>query len=320
MKGILRLKNKIMRTRFFSVAIAAAFLFASCQSKLTEGQQSENKMKMEEGHDHEHEKNYVCPIHADVTSDKPDTCPKCGMELVKKESVSNGKTYRMDFESNPGTVNAKQQVTLSFTPRDIANATDSVPLSVVHEKKIHLIIVSKDLSWFQHIHPLLTKDGDYKVSTSFPYGGDFVLFADYTPTGAPHQLARIPISVNGNMLEGKHYSTQNLIWKGDDGYEATMSFGNTPEKVNVELMPTITITKNGKAVTNLDNYLGALGHLVILSSDTKDYLHAHPMEDDTHGPSIVFHTEFSATGIYRSFLQFNHDGKIHTADFVIEIK
>ncbi len=28
---------------------------------------------------------YVCPMHADVTSDKPGTCPKCGMRLVKKE-------------------------------------------------------------------------------------------------------------------------------------------------------------------------------------------------------------------------------------------
>lgn len=27
---------------------------------------------------------YVCPMHPDVTSDKPGTCPKCGMELVKR--------------------------------------------------------------------------------------------------------------------------------------------------------------------------------------------------------------------------------------------
>ena len=27
---------------------------------------------------------YHCPMHADVTSDKPVKCPKCGMNLVKK--------------------------------------------------------------------------------------------------------------------------------------------------------------------------------------------------------------------------------------------
>lgn len=28
---------------------------------------------------------YTCPMHADVTSDKPGKCPKCGMQLVAKE-------------------------------------------------------------------------------------------------------------------------------------------------------------------------------------------------------------------------------------------
>ena len=30
---------------------------------------------------------YTCPMHPEVTSDKPGQCPKCGMNLEKKESV-----------------------------------------------------------------------------------------------------------------------------------------------------------------------------------------------------------------------------------------
>lgn len=29
---------------------------------------------------------YVCPMHADVTSDSPGSCSKCGMALVKKRN------------------------------------------------------------------------------------------------------------------------------------------------------------------------------------------------------------------------------------------
>lgn len=28
---------------------------------------------------------YTCPMHPEVTSDKPGTCPKCGMALVEKK-------------------------------------------------------------------------------------------------------------------------------------------------------------------------------------------------------------------------------------------
>jgi rRNA maturation endonuclease Nob1 len=30
---------------------------------------------------------YTCTMHPEVLSDKPGKCPKCGMELVKKESA-----------------------------------------------------------------------------------------------------------------------------------------------------------------------------------------------------------------------------------------
>lgn len=30
---------------------------------------------------------YVCPMHAEVSSDQPGSCPKCGMKLVPREST-----------------------------------------------------------------------------------------------------------------------------------------------------------------------------------------------------------------------------------------
>jgi len=34
---------------------------------------------------------YTCPMHPDVTSDKPGKCPKCGMDLVEKKTDDKSK-------------------------------------------------------------------------------------------------------------------------------------------------------------------------------------------------------------------------------------
>lgn len=39
---------------------------------------------------------YTCPMHADVKSDKPGTCPKCGMELKKMDMSSTKMDMKHD--------------------------------------------------------------------------------------------------------------------------------------------------------------------------------------------------------------------------------
>jgi hypothetical protein len=38
---------------------------------------------------------YTCSMHPEVISNKPDNCPKCGMELVVQTSVSNSHKHKM---------------------------------------------------------------------------------------------------------------------------------------------------------------------------------------------------------------------------------
>ena len=37
---------------------------------------------------------YTCRMHPEVISDKPGKCPKCGMDLVKKETVIKDSTMK----------------------------------------------------------------------------------------------------------------------------------------------------------------------------------------------------------------------------------
>jgi hypothetical protein len=41
------------------------------------------------------------------------------------------------------------------------------------------------------------------------------------------------------------------------------------------------VTQGGKAVTDLEEYLGALGHVVVLREGTLDFFHTHPIASST---------------------------------------
>ena len=318
------------------IAAAGLTWYGCNDNKTNEGSAMNPDTAHADGHQHEHsgEHIYSCPMHPEVTSNQPGQCSKCGMNLEHTDHVSNGKTYRMDFKSDPAGLEANKAATLYFTPKEEGNDKALVPLEQVHDKKMHLIIVSKDLSYFEHIHPEYNADGSYQIKvlpkgqtytngigqneTTFPFGGEFIMYQDYSPSGAGHQLGRIPVTVKGKERLPVKYTADNRTWS-KDGYKVDLSFDKPEVKTSQSLSMKVTITRDGKPVTNLENYLGALGHMVVISEDTQEYLHVHPMDSDKKGPEIVFHTTFEKPGIYRAFLQFLHDGKIQTSDFVVKV-
>jgi hypothetical protein len=92
-----------------------------------------------------------------------------------------------------------------------------------------------------------------------------------------------------------------------------------PLKTNASSELKASVFKNGKPVTDLDNYLGALAHVVIVSEDGKEFVHVHPMESETHGPEIRLHTNFPKSGKFKVFMQFKHSGKVNTAEFILHV-
>jgi hypothetical protein len=290
-------------------------------------------------HDHgdgEHthaEEAYACPMHPEVTGKEGDECSKCGMKLerVNKEAASN--EYFMDFKATPA-VEAGKEAVLSFTPKIKGKETEAVALDVQHDKKMHLIVVSKDLSFFDHIHPEYQADGAYHIGvlpkgkdytksqfaneTKFEQGGEYVLFADYVPTGASHQLQRIELNVAGSPYTPKKFTEPKTVSKVD-GYEVSLipEGGKFFSKGTTHIAG--IISKGGKEIPadQLENYLAAKAHVVVISEDAKDYLHVHPEVEDGR---LDLHAEFGKPGLYRGWLQFQTEGKVHTADFVIKVE
>ncbi|GAB2960455.1 hypothetical protein GCM10027048_30230 [Hymenobacter coalescens] len=285
---------------------------------------AEHQHEAGEQHDHaagaEHSGGHVysCPMHPDVTSDKPGTCPKCGMKLEHTDGAAgDGKTYQMNLTASPAQPAAGQPVTLSFQPQVVGSEKTPVPLAVVHEKKMHLIIVSKDLSEFFHEHPEFKASGRYDVPFTFKTGGTYLLYQDYQPQGGTHQLGRQTLQVSGPSRPAVKFTKDQMRWE-KNGYAADLTF-DKPAQVGQPLAVSVTVNRGGKPVTDLDNYLGALGHMVILSEDGGQYLHVHPQDQADKGPRVGFNTTFEKPGLYRVFLQFNHAGAIQTADFTVNV-
>ena len=73
-----------------SVILSAGFLLlvliTACQpSKDKAGQTEADKMESATPGQDSTKVAYTCSMHPEVTSDKPGKCPKCDMELAKKE-------------------------------------------------------------------------------------------------------------------------------------------------------------------------------------------------------------------------------------------
>ncbi len=273
---------------------------------------------------------YACPMHPEVHADHPGKCEKCGMDLVAMDPATAGKKYDVVVNATPPP-DAGKKTTFGFEVVD-GTGTRVKDFEVVHEKKLHLLMVSKDLAWFAHEHPDLQPDGTLKLDFTFPAGGPHTLYADFRPAGAPGQVIQKPVDVSGAPRAAVALQPDDLAkTKAIAGHKVRMKASSLIAGDNVKL--DFFISKGGKPVTNLTPYLGAQGHCVIISQDGSQFLHSHPDEGDGHGHApgstphvdaptpgkVSFATQFPVAGLYKVWGQFLHDDQMIIADFVVDI-
>ncbi|MGW1343197.1 hypothetical protein ACWCOV_19245 [Kribbella sp. NPDC002412] len=188
-----------------------------------------------------------------------------------------------------------------------------------HEKDLHLIVVRRDLSGFHHVHPTRDASGTWSIPFTFTAGGTWRLFADFQPAGLDRTLT-LGTDVNVSGLYIPVPLSDPASTYSFDGYDVTLA--GTPV-AGKESELTFTISRGGKPVTDLQPYLGAFGHLVSLRGGDLAYLHTHPAQEATAGmkggPEIEFATTFPTAGTYSLFLDFQHAGKVHTAEFTVKV-
>ncbi|MGC5041506.1 hypothetical protein ACPXCS_36505 [Streptomyces sp. DT190] len=186
-----------------------------------------------------------------------------------------------------------------------------------HGKELHLIVASRDLTVYRHLHPTRAADGTWSTPVNLPEAGGYRLFADFKPKGGQALTLGADLAASGPYEPGElpgHNTTAKV-----DGYEVKLRGALTPGKAG-EL--TLTVAKDGKPVRDLQPYLGAYGHLVALRSGDLAYLHVHPNGEPGDGrtkpgPEVSFTATAPSAGAYRLFLDFQHEGKVRTAAFTV---
>ena len=182
---------------------------------------------------------------------------------------------------------------------------------VEHEKRLHLILARGDLTGFQHLHPRMAADGTWITPVTIAEPGEYRVFADFKHEGENHTLAR-DLTVAG-AADPEPLPPPVGATVTDGVYRVELTAGRVTASEPAELG--FRVTRDGDEVA-LQDYLGAKGHLVALRAGDLAYLHTHP-EDGERGGTVDFETEFPSEDRYRLFLEFKHDGEVHTAAFTV---
>jgi hypothetical protein len=186
-------------------------------------------------------------------------------------------------------------------------------------KKMHVYLVSKDLSIYRHIHPTMAADGRWSGNVTVPEDGQYRLITEFMTSyggntvqlvlgveenvGAPAQPVPLPLPSTTSTTDGV---TVSVVTKPSVGYEHQMELG---------------LTTAGKAAS-LGTYLDVYAHVSAFDVKTGGLVHMHPLTAPvTKGDKSVldFHTGFEEPGEYRMFVQTRISGIVRTIPITVDV-
>lgn len=199
---------------------------------------------------------------------------------------------------------------------------DGTPIKtfeLLHEKLVHLIVVRDGLDEFAHLHPEVDGSGMITGEFTFPKSGKYRLFADHQPQGQSPGLAVGELNVAGNDEPAAALvpNASPEVAVGEIKAHVAITPGEKETKVRFHL-----VDGGAKPLGDLQPYLGAMGHLVIISAAGREYVHAHPLNEAKTAPdgAVEFAAHFPKPGIYKAWGQFQRGGSVFTVPFVLENK
>jgi hypothetical protein len=276
---------------------------------------------------------YLCPMHPDHTSEQPGNCPICNMQLVLGKPWDM-RDYRLDFTTTPAVPVAGERTTLKLGVVHPDTGEVVRDFELVHDMPYHLFVISQDMEFFQHIHPEQGEDGAWSIGVVLPKPGAYAILSDFLPKGGSAQFLARPLVTAGYTADVLAQSAQlvpDTSPQQDVGplrarvrYDpATMRAGQYGH-----ITLSLTTPENNQPVRELEPYLGAFGHMLIMDEQMFDYVHAHPtempsanmpIEQQRGGPDVVFEGLMPKPGLYRAWTQVKYRGELYTFTNTFEV-
>jgi hypothetical protein len=261
---------------------------------------------------------FVCPMDPDVRSSKEGACERCGMKLVS--GIPDPTEYLLDMTVTPPAPKPLQPVTFDFAIRDPWKNNIVKNFQIVHERLFHMFVVSQDLKYFLHDHPVKQDDGTFQYKAALPFAGMYRVLGDFYPDGSTPQLITKTVYVPGTapapVTLTKDYST-----KQDANLQVELVTDPPQPIAHTKTMMFFKLKSkdpNDKDL-GLEKLLGAWGHMLAASDDLIDMIHTHPFLADG-GENVQFNVIFPRAHAYRVWVQFQRKGVENTVYFDVPVE
>jgi len=275
---------------------------------------------------------YTCAMHPEVRSPVPGVCPFCGMPLVSAAALRESVDYGLELDQDPIPARPGETMRLRFRFFHPATGERIREFQVVHGMPFHLFVVSRDLQFYEHIHPELEADGSFTIETSVPESKAYEIFCDVFPVGGAPRVIRRSLAVAGVPADGvltpARLEADAVPVRVVGGIRFSMAI-DPPQPVAgqpTRFIYDLADAATGRPVTDLEPYLGAWGHAVSLRDDVTDFLHSHApispaalRDRPSGGPRLIVAATFARPGTHRLWFQVRRAGRVVTVPFTVSI-
>lgn len=222
--------------------------------------------------------------------------------------------YPMELQLVPPAPRANEPVEFVFKISDPQSGEKVSKFEIVHEKLFHMFVVSEDLNYFIHDHPVFQPDASFTYHARLPKPGLYRILGDFYPSSGTPQLIAKTIIVPGGALQPARLEP-DLAPKHTANMDVELTMDPTQPIAGIKTMLFFHL----KPADGLEKYIGAWGHMLAASDDLIDLIHTHPFLADG-GPQMQFNVIFPRARTYRVWVQFQRQGVVNTAVFTVPVQ